>query len=107
MVPSEAHFIAEIVLLLLVSRLFGEAMQRIGQPSVLGQLIAGIILGPSALGAIWPDGERAIFAGGPEQKSMIEAVSDLGILMLLLLTGMETDLNLVKRANGRTEGLKS
>jgi Kef-type K+ transport system membrane component KefB/nucleotide-binding universal stress UspA family protein len=98
MVPSEALFIAEIVLLLLVSRLLGEAMQRMGQPSVLGQLLAGIILGPSVLGAIWPDGERAIFAGGPEQKAMIEAVSDLGILMLLLLTGMETDLNLVKRA---------
>ena len=39
--PSEAIFIAQIVLLLLVARLLGEIMQRIGQPAVMGQLIAG------------------------------------------------------------------
>jgi Kef-type K+ transport system membrane component KefB len=98
MVPSEALFIAQIVLLLLGGRLLGEVMQRIGQPAVIGQLIAGIVLGPSVFGTIWPDAQHAIFAGGREQKAMIEAVSDLGILMLLLLTGMETDLKLIKRA---------
>jgi Kef-type K+ transport system membrane component KefB len=41
--PSEAIFIAQIVLLLLVARLLGEIMQRIGQPAVMGQLIAGIM----------------------------------------------------------------
>jgi Kef-type K+ transport system membrane component KefB len=74
----ETLFIAQIVLLLLVSRLLGEAMQRIGQPAVMGQLIAGVALGPSVFGAIWPDAQHAIFAGGPEQKAMLEAVSDLG-----------------------------
>ena len=96
--PSEALFIAQIVLLLLVGRLFGEMMQRIGQPAVMGQLLAGIALGPSVFGLLWPEAQHAIFAAGGEQKAMIEAVSDLGILMLLLLTGMETDLKLVKRA---------
>jgi Kef-type K+ transport system membrane component KefB len=38
-------------------------MQRIGQPSVIGQLIAGIVLGPSVFGTIWPDAQHAIFAG--------------------------------------------
>jgi Kef-type K+ transport system membrane component KefB/nucleotide-binding universal stress UspA family protein len=94
---SEALFIVQIVLLLLVGRLLGEAMQRIGQPAVIGQLIAGIVLGPSIFGAIWPDAQRAIFPPEGEQKSMIDAVSQLGILMLLLLTGMETDLRLVKK----------
>ena len=96
--PSEALFLAQIVLLLLVGRLMGEAMQRIGQPAVMGQLIAGILLGPSVFGAIWPEAQRAVFAANPQQKSMIDAVSQLGILMLLLLTGMETDLRLVKKA---------
>jgi Kef-type K+ transport system membrane component KefB/nucleotide-binding universal stress UspA family protein len=95
--PSEALFLAQIVLLLLVARLLGELMQRIGQPAVMGQLIAGIILGPSVFGALWPQAQHAIFAAGREQKAMIEAVSDLGILLLLLLTGMETDLKLVRR----------
>jgi Kef-type K+ transport system membrane component KefB/nucleotide-binding universal stress UspA family protein len=94
---SEALFIVQIVLLLLVGRLLGEAMQRIGQPAVIGQLIAGIVLGPSIFGAIWPDAQRAIFPPDGEQKNMIDAVSQLGILMLLLLTGMETDLRLVKK----------
>jgi Kef-type K+ transport system membrane component KefB/nucleotide-binding universal stress UspA family protein len=96
--PSEALFLAQIVLLLLVGRLMGEAMQRIGQPAVMGQLIAGILLGPSVFGAIWPEAQRAVFAANPQQKSMIDGVSQLGILMLLLLTGMETDLRLVKQA---------
>src|SRR6202795_1121889 len=96
--PSEALFLAQIVLLLLVGRLMGEAMQRIGQPAVMGQLIAGILLGPSVFGAIWPEAQRAVFASNPQQKAMIDAVSQLGILLLLLLTGMETDLRLVKKA---------
>src|ERR1700686_65434 len=95
--PSEALFLAQIVLLLLVGRLMAEAMQRIGQPAVMGQLIAGILLGPSVFGAIWPEAQRAVFAGGPQQKAMIDAVSQLGILMLLLLTGMETDLSPVRK----------
>jgi Kef-type K+ transport system membrane component KefB/nucleotide-binding universal stress UspA family protein len=96
--PSEGLFLAQIVLLLLVGRLMGEAMQRIGQAAVMGQLIAGILLGPSVFGAIWPEAQRAVFAASPQQKSMIDALSQLGILMLLLLTGMETDLRLVKQA---------
>ena len=96
-VSSEAIFIAELGLLLLVGRLMGEAAQRLGQPAVMGQLIGGLLLGPSVLGLIWPAAQHALFPGTPEQKSMINAVSQLGILMLLLLTGMETDLQLVKR----------
>src|SRR3984957_820361 len=96
-VSSEAIFIAELGLLLLVGRLMGEAAQRLGQPAVMGQLIGGLLLGPSVLGLIWPAAQHALFPATPEQKNMINAVSQLGILMLLLLTGMETDLQLVKR----------
>ena len=95
--PSEAVFVAQIILLLSVGRLMGEAMQRIGQPAVMGQLLAGLLLGPSVLGALWPEAQHAIFPPDREQRSMIDAVSQLGILMLLLLTGMETDLSLVRK----------
>src|ERR1700674_598314 len=90
-------FVAEILLMLLVGRLLGELMQRLGQPAVLGQLLAGILLGPTVLGNLWPHGHQQIFAKTAEQKKMIEAVSQLGILMLLLLAGMETDFSIVKR----------
>src|SRR6202451_3084475 len=96
-VNSEAIFIAELGLLLLVGRLMGEAAQRLGQPAVMGQLIGGVFVGASMLALIWPAAQHALFPATPEQKSMINAVSQLGILMLLLLTGMETDLQLVKR----------
>src|SRR5712692_4283476 len=94
---SEVIFITQVVLLLLVGRLLGEAMQRIGQPAVIGQLIAGVLLGPSIFGALWPDAQHAVFPLKGEQRSMIDAVGQLGILMLLLLTGMETDLRLVRK----------
>ena len=76
---SEALFLAQIVLLLLVARLMGEAMQRGGQPAVMGRLIAGILLGPSVFGAIWPEAQCAVFAANPQQKSMICGVSQLGV----------------------------
>ena len=94
---SDALFIAELALLLVVGRLMGEVAQRIGQPSVMGQLIGGLLLGPSFFGLVWPSAQHAIFPADPTQKSMIDAVSELGILMLLLLTGMETDLQMVRR----------
>ncbi|MGE4045486.1 MAG: cation:proton antiporter, partial [Acetobacteraceae bacterium] len=96
--PSESIFVVQLTLLLVFGRLLGEAMQRIGQPAVMGQLIAGIILGPSVFGALWPGLQAAVFPNVGEQKSMINAVSQLGILMLLLLTGMETDLSVVRKA---------
>src|ERR1700682_6326029 len=49
-VSSEAIFIAELGLLLLVGRLMGEAAQRLGQPAVMGQLIGGVLFGPSGAG---------------------------------------------------------
>ncbi|RAZ72689.1 potassium transporter [Mesorhizobium atlanticum] len=94
---SEGVFVAELILLLVVGRGIGEVLEALGQPAVMGQLIGGILLGPSLLGWVWPAAERLIFAGDPSQKSMINAIAQLGVLMLLLLTGMETDLRLVRR----------
>ncbi len=95
--PSEAAFLIEILVLVIAGRLLGEAMQRIGQPSVMGQLIAGILLGPTFFGLLWPDAQHAIFPTGAAQKSMVDAVAQVGVLMLLLLAGMETDLTLARR----------
>jgi Kef-type K+ transport system membrane component KefB/nucleotide-binding universal stress UspA family protein len=94
---GEGAFVAAIVLLLIVGRGFGEILQRLGQPAVMGQLIGGILLGPTLFGWVWPSAQHLIFPSDPAHKSMIDAVSQLGILMLLLLTGMETDLKLVRR----------
>jgi Kef-type K+ transport system membrane component KefB/nucleotide-binding universal stress UspA family protein len=94
---TAAVFIAELAILLIVGRGLGELLHRIGQPAVMGQLLGGLILGPSLLGLVWPDFQHALFPQTAEQNSMLDAVSQLGVLMLLLLTGMETDLRLVRR----------
>src|SRR5215469_14788366 len=104
--PSDAIFIGEIVVLMLVGRLLGEAMVRLRQPAVMGQLIAGLLLGPSFFGLLFPDAQHALFPKSPEQKAMIDGISQFGILLLLLLTGMETDLKLV-RQTGRASVLAS
>ena len=98
--PSEFLFVAQLALLMLVGRLLGEIMVRLKQPAVMGQLLAGLALGPSLLGALFPDFQHTIFPAAKEQKAMLDAISQFGVLMLLLLTGMETDLRLVRRTGG-------
>ncbi len=95
---SVAVFLAQIVTLLIAGRLLGELMQRIGQPAVMGQLIAGVLLGPSVLGAVAPGFWHSLFAGHSDQHAMLDAVAQLGILLLLLMTGMETDLAVFRDA---------
>lgn len=92
-----AIFAAELILLLLTGRLLGEVMNRFGQPALFGQLIAGVVLGPSVFGLLWPEGRQFIFPDNKTLKTMIDAISQIGILLLLLLTGMETNLALVRR----------
>jgi Kef-type K+ transport system membrane component KefB/nucleotide-binding universal stress UspA family protein len=94
---SEVIFIGQLLVLMLVGRLLGEAMIRMRQPAVMGQLIAGLLLGPSVFGLLLPDLQHALFPSTPDQKAMIDAVSQVGVLLLLLLTGMETDLKLVRQ----------
>jgi Kef-type K+ transport system membrane component KefB/nucleotide-binding universal stress UspA family protein len=95
--PTEVIFLVELLALVVAGRLLGEAMNRIGQPSIMGPLLAGILLGPSALGWMWPDLQHWMFPTAKEAGSMINAISQFGILLLLLLTGMETDLKLVRK----------
>ncbi len=94
---AEVLFLVEIALLVAAGWIGGELMQRIGQPAVMGQLVAGVVLGPTVFGALLPDLQATVFPPEATQHGMIDAVAQLGILMLLLLTGMETDLRLVRR----------
>jgi Kef-type K+ transport system membrane component KefB/nucleotide-binding universal stress UspA family protein len=90
-------FLAAILVILLASRLLGEAAQRLGQPAVIGQLIAGVLLGPSVLGLLWPHAEHVLFPHDAGPKAALQGVGEFGVLLLLLLTGMDTDVRLVRR----------
>ncbi len=95
---SEGILVAQILLLLVVGRVLGEGMQRIGQPALMGTLLAGILLGPSLFGWVWPQAQHFIFPKEQAQKGVIDGLSQVGILFLLLLTGMEADLKLVRKS---------
>jgi Kef-type K+ transport system membrane component KefB/nucleotide-binding universal stress UspA family protein len=95
---SEALFLAQILLLIAAGRLLGELLQRLGQPAIMGQLIAGILLGPSVFGALLPDLQQRLFPPAHEQQAMLQAVAQLGVLLLLVLTGMEADLAVVRNS---------
>src|SRR5436305_15304732 len=68
---DEAILVSEIVLLVFMGRLLGELMLRIGQPTIVGQLLAGVLLGPSIFGAVWPQAHDLIFPHEPAQKATI------------------------------------
>lgn len=92
-----ATFLTQLIVLMVVGRALGEAMLRVGQPALFGQLLAGIALGPSLFGAVLPDLQQLIFPKSDELKTMIDAVSQVGIILLLLITGMETNIELIRR----------
>jgi Kef-type K+ transport system membrane component KefB/nucleotide-binding universal stress UspA family protein len=94
---AEAILVAEIVLLLFIGRGLGELMQRLGQPAVIGQLLAGLILGPSLFGWLLPAAHHFVFPDTSAQKNLIAGLSNVGVMLLLLLTGMETDLKLARK----------
>ena len=57
------HFIAQLVAIVALSRLLGVGARRLGQPLVIAEIVAGILLGPSFLGWLWPDAAGALFSG--------------------------------------------
>ena len=74
----------QLALLLIVARLLGELARRVGLPSVVGELLAGVVLGPSLLGAAAPGAFEWLFPAEAEQRHLLEVVSWLGVIMLLV-----------------------
>lgn len=91
----------QLSLLLLVARGLGELMRRINLPPVVGELLAGVLLGPSLFGWLFPTLQTHIFPRSQVQSDLLSVVSWLGVLFLLIVTGLETDLNLILR-KGKT-----
>ena len=83
-------FLAQIAIVIAVARIFGILLKRLGQPQVIGEMIAGLALGPSLLGAVWPDGYAWLFPAGTVR--FLNALSQLGIVLFMFLVGLELNL---------------
>lgn len=90
-------FWIQLALLLGVARGLGGLARRVGQPAVVGELAAGLVLGPSILGRFAPGLAGWIFPGSEVPSALLLAVAWVGIFLLLVVTGFETDLALLRR----------
>jgi Kef-type K+ transport system membrane component KefB/mannitol/fructose-specific phosphotransferase system IIA component (Ntr-type) len=82
-------------ILLGVAHILGELAQRMGQPSILGELLAGVLLGPTVLGMLAPGFMVFLFPMEGPNAVALEAVTSLSIVLFLLVAGMEVDLSMV------------
>ncbi|MGH3922190.1 MAG: cation:proton antiporter, partial [Pseudonocardiaceae bacterium] len=89
--------LAQFGVLLAVARTLGELAVRMRLPSVVGELLAGLVLGPSLIGSLAPGLFQALFPQTEQQFHLLEVISWLGVIMLLILTGLETDVGLIAR----------
>ena len=93
-----AILLAQIITIIIVARFFGWIFRKIGQPSVIGEIIAGIVLGPSLLGMYFPEFSLVLF---PVQSlGNLQFLSQIGLILFMFVIGMELDLKVLKnRAN--------
>lgn len=92
----------QLAALLLAARVLGALANRIGQPAVAGELAAGLLLGPSVFGHVWPHGFSWVFPHSGTSQSL-QAVVAISLAGLLVSIGAETDLPLIRRL-GRAAG---
>ncbi|GAB1516576.1 cation:proton antiporter [Actinophytocola sp. KF-1] len=90
------RFLWQISLLLLLAVVLGRLAVRCRLPALAGELSAGVLLGPSVLGALWPGLGEALAFGQPQQQHLLEAVGQVGVLLLVGITGMHVDLGLAR-----------
>ena len=89
-----AILLAQIITIILVARIFGWIFKKIGQPSVIGEIIAGIVLGPSLLGLYFPEISAALFPVA--SLGNLKFLSQIGLILFMFVIGMELDLKVLK-----------
>lgn len=87
----------DLLLIVGAARALGTAMRRIGQPPVVGELLAGVLLGPSVLVKLWPPAAHVLVPTNPTAAAPLNTLGWVGVGFLLVLTGFETDLRIIRR----------
>jgi len=89
-----AILLLQIITIIIVARFFGWIFRKIGQPSVIGEIIAGIFLGPSVVGMHLPEYSAMLFP--VESLGNLQFLSQIGLILFMFVIGMELDLKVLK-----------
>jgi Kef-type K+ transport system membrane component KefB len=79
----------QVIAILLSARIVGALLRKAGQPSVIGEMIVGILLGPSLLGVLWPSAMTFLFP--PQSLDALGLLSQVGLVIFMFVVGMELD----------------
>ncbi|MFA6145115.1 MAG: cation:proton antiporter [Sulfurimonas sp.] len=90
-----ALLLIQIIVIMMATRLFGFLVSFVSQPTVVGEIIAGIVLGPSLLGLFFP--EYSIFLFPKESLGNLSLISQLGLIFFMFVVGMELDFEKIKK----------
>src|ERR1044072_1057582 len=96
------QFFIQLAVILLFCRLVGAIALRLGQPQVVAEMLAGVLLGPSLFGLLWPDAQHWLFPWDTTQnirdtQSYLFPVSQLGLALYMFVVGMEFRVDIVRR----------
>lgn len=89
-----AILLIQIITIIVVARALGYLFSKIGQPSVIGEIVAGIVLGPSLLGAYFPEFSGFLFPASSLPN--LGVMSQVGLILFMFVVGMELDLDVLK-----------
>lgn len=95
------RFLLDISLMLFLAKIFAELFNKIGQPSIVGEIIAGIVLGPTIFGTLMPSAFSWLFPHNGDSKIALDGIVNLAVILLLLISGLEVDLSVVVK-EGKT-----
>ncbi|MEV6171986.1 cation:proton antiporter [Streptomyces sp. NPDC051954] len=101
-VPTLPHhsllvFLLQLAVLLLLALSLGQLAARFKMPAIVGELLAGVIVGPSLLSHVWPSLADWLLPKDPGQQHLLDAVGQVGVILLVGITGMELKFDLVRR----------
>lgn len=82
--------LVQMIVIILAARALGAAFRRLRQPAVSGEIVAGILLGPSLLGLLWPEAQLFLFP--PASLQTLQLLSQLGVILFMFVVGIELDI---------------
>lgn len=89
------HLLMQLGIMLIMGRIFAEVARKFKQPAVIGEIIAGVLLGPTVLGMIQPEWFAALFPVPSGAGTVLSGMVQVAVVMLLFIAGLEVDLHIV------------